>query len=364
MFNAIPTGGAAAEPRSARGRLSTDIAASDYIRRSACAVGGRRGHKEWEHFAILAADVDLLVNFSCCDEQRPGAARGAELPRLVLLVRAGGWDGDVETFTMQESRVPAGRVDVRLGNNRLSLDDEGFEIHSVLRDRPVEVELRLRPVTAPAFVPGIPMLDGPPLHWLVVPRLVVDAGRVRIGDRTYVLDGALAYHDHNWGYFAWGHDVAWEWGFVLPDDPQVPWSVTFVRLTNRARTSALSHKVLVWRGEQLAYVFRESDVRAETALHYFRPPSIFKVPRPMALVAPQSATDIPNAIDTRAAVGGDWIECACRPEHLAQVLIPSEADLGVTIFNEVAARAAVRGCIAGESFDFKGKSILEFIRYV
>jgi hypothetical protein len=339
------------------------VAASDYVRASPAWLGGPTAHKEWQHFAVLAPDVDLLVNFSLCDDVRPGAPVGGETPRIVVLVRErdGRWDGDVETFARENAVVRRGDIDLRFGENRLLFGDT-FEIAVALRERPIQMELSLRPLTQPAFVPSIPMLDGPPLNWVVVPRLEVH-GTLVVGGTTYALDEAPAYHDHNWGQFLWGHDVAWEWGFVLPDDSSVPWSVTFVRLTDRRRTTALAHKVLVWKRDELARIFREHEVAGQTALGHLRMASVFKIPRPLALAAPGTATDVPTRFDTRAAAGDDRLECRCVPHDVAQVLIPSETELGVTIFNEVSARTRVSGRIRGESIEFAGRSVMEFIRY-
>src|SRR5207342_625444 len=116
--------------------------------------------------------------------------------------------------------------------------DGAFRIHVELCDRPIRVDLVLLPVTRPALVHNIAMLEGPPLHWPVTPRLLA-TGIATVAGRTHRLDREPSYHDHNWGPFRWGHDISWEWGFALPPDPECPWTLTFVRLTNRGRTNAL-----------------------------------------------------------------------------------------------------------------------------
>src|SRR5262249_37636824 len=138
--------------------------------------------------------------------------------------------------------------------------------------------------------------------------------------------------------FLWGHDVAWEWGFVLPESECVPCCLTFVRLTNRARTAALEQGLFLWRAERAVGVFRQHDVRFATDPTLLKPRRIFKVPRAMALVTPEAACDVPRSLEVHAAAGRDWVECRAEACQVAQVLIPSETGLGVTIFNEVTAR--------------------------
>ncbi len=348
---------------SSPGRVAAAVLQTDYTRRPLIKPAQGSAHKEWQHFVVLTDSVDLLVNFSVSDDVRPQAPPGAELPRLVLVVNDGEWDGDVETFAAAETRVVGGRIDFTFAHNRLVFEDGSFHISVRLRERPVSLDLRLTPVTEPAYIPSIPMLEGPPLHWTVVPRLLV-TGTITVNGRRHELDRAPAYHDHNWGHFYWGHNISWDWSFVLPADPTNPWSLTFLRLTDRIRSVALAQDILVWRGERMVEVFREREVELQPANSHLEAQQVFKVPRTMALLAPELTADIPAGFTARGRNWRDWIECSCTPYAISQVLIPSETDLGVTIFNEVNARSTVRGCIAGEDFSFSGRSIMEFIRYV
>ena len=340
--------------------ITRAISSVDHMRRSP-GFGPVRKHKEWQHFVILTPEIDLLVNFSSCDDVRPQAGEEAEFPRVIVLARTTHWDGDVDTFAVGECNIRGGLIDMTLAHNRLVFEDGCFHISVAMRQRPISMELRLVPRTVPVYVPRIRMIEGPLLNWTVVPRLDV-YGTVNVGDRSIRLDGAPAYHDHNWGPFFWGHDCAWEWGFVLPDDPAVRWSLTFVRLADRARTKAIAQSLLLWKGDVLDRVFFEKQVDWRPSLEFLRLPRIFKVPRPMALLAPEAVADVPRRVEVTARNGDDWVEVHGEPYDLAQVLIPSEARLGVTIFNEAASRAVVRGRARGEDFSYTGKSTLEFIR--
>jgi len=343
-------------------RCAAGIEALDYARRPPPRSDGSSHHKEWHHFVVLGAGVDLLVNFSTCAEGL-GAGNTAETARIVLLVRTGtgGWRGCVESFAPGRVRVAAGTIDFDFAGNILRWHGSRFALAVALAAPRLRLELTLTPVTMPAFSPNIPMLDGPPLHWVVVPRLDV-VGWLEVDDTRIDLSGTRAYHDHNWGEFRWGHDVAWEWGFVLPDTADVPWTVTFVRLTNRARTMVLEHRCLLWKGTELVRIFREPDLVAGPSAAFLDPATIFRIPPPMALLVPERAVDVPAAFRCRADDGPDWLDCAWQGEALAQVLIPSETGLGVTIFNEVLARCDVRGQLGREPIAFTGRSVMEFIR--
>jgi hypothetical protein len=341
-------------------RIARTVARTDYTRRSPFSIGGRGGHKEWHHFCILGPEVELLVNFSLSDDVRPEAAPGAELARLTLLVRDRHWDGDVELFAPDEVEVRGGKVDLTFGPNRLRFTDGAYHITVRMRDRPVTVDLELRPLTMPGMAPNIPLPDGPPLHWAIVPRLRAN-GVVTLAGRPYRFVDVLAYHDHNWGHFLWGHAFSWIWGFSLPRAAEVPWSLAFVRLTNRIRTRALAQGLFLWKHAWNHRVFLEDDLELRMDLGALRPERIAKFPRVMALLSSDGLTDVPRWVEMHAAGDGDALHYRFDAEALAQVVIPSETDLSVTIINEVTGKSSLHGTIRGERLDFEGRAVCEFL---
>jgi hypothetical protein len=341
-------------------RIPDMLARDDYVRRSPAHFGGPAGHKEWLHFCVLGPDLDLLVNFSFCDDVRSDRARNEEVARVIVLARHGGWDGDIDAFAADEVRVAHAGVDIALGENRLVLCDGTYHLRLRLRDRPIAAELVLRPLVEPARAPNIPLRDGPPLHWVVTPRLVA-TGWVTIGRRTVRLSDTLAYHDHNFGHFRWGQDFSWRWAFALPDDGTVPWTVAFATLASRARNHALSQGVFVWRGARLCRTFRDGDITIESSPEFLALPRVFKIPRVMALLSPDVPTDVPRAVRLRAEAEGDRVDYEFSPEDIGQVVIPNETDLDVTILNETTGRSRIHGEIRGESFAADGRSVFEFL---
>src|SRR5438309_9853074 len=107
------------------------------------------------------------------------------------------------------------------------------------RGRPVAADLVRRPLTAPARAPNIPMIEGPALHWIAIPRLAA-TGTVTVGGNTNRLVDVNAYHDHNFGNLLWGRNFSWRWAFALPPDAAQPSTCTVASLAYRARSQAPS----------------------------------------------------------------------------------------------------------------------------
>lgn len=335
------------------------IRRADYLRRSPARAGGSAGHKEWLHFCVYGPSIDVLVNFSIVDDVRPGAPAGAEFARVVVLVRTDGWDGDVERFESEVVRVRGGGIAMCFGSNSVRYEGGAYVIAVELARRPISLRLRIVPRALPSLANNIQLDPGPPINWLVLPRCVA-SGEVVVEGRAYALVDAPAYHDHNWGRFAWGRDFAWEWGFGLPPTAENPWTLVFVRLSNRAHTRALMQAVFLWRGAYQQRVMRAAEVTV-TREGLLRPTRVFKVPRPMALVAPGTATDVPKRLILRAAADGDRVEGVFEAEDLAQVIIPNDHDPGVTIIHEVSGTVTVEGEVLGERVAMEGRAIFEFL---
>jgi len=335
---------------------TSGVEAMDFTRGASAPAFGQRAYKEWHHFVVFAEDLEVLVNFSLCDRLAADGGQLCEQPRLVCFVRhRGRWLGDIENFSLDEAAVERGRIHFDLGDNHLEYRDGSYRIRAALRSHSISLDLELTARTRPVFIPSTSMHDGPPLHWCVIPRMQA-RGTVVVEGETLVVDSP-AYHDHNWGHFLWGHDLSWEWGFILPDDPSVPWCVVFVRLTNRSRTTALNHNLLLWRDDMLLRAFHEGQIVTHISPRPFRTGAVFQAPRAAAMLAPGRAFDLPETFD-------DEVSLVCTPYDVARVMIPSETDLGLTIFNEVSSRVVVHGRVGGERIEFSGRSMMELIRHV
>jgi hypothetical protein len=330
----------------------------DGVRSSPVPVGaGASWEKEWFHFAILGQREDTILNLSFGGDARPAAAPGERVARTILLVHDHGWFGGIESTPERDIEIGPG-LRVQLGNNVVRFEGGRFILSAALEGRPASLYLMARPLTRPLLVEGdrAARQSG----WAVIPRLV-GRGSVVAGRRVHRLEEALIYHDHNWGRWRWGDDLSWEWGFGLPDDPSVPWSLVFSRTSDRARGLTSSLRLLAWNGESMIRRFDSAEIRI-TPEGQARSIQVPKVPPPMAMLAPELTTEVPERLHVEADSGDDRLALDFKIEAIVQILVPNERDLGVTVINETVGRVRADGRIAGETVRMDGRGHIEFVR--
>jgi hypothetical protein len=308
-------------------------------------------HREWLHFVVHDAALDLLVNFSVT---RFG---GKEWGQLLLLVRdpAGAWEGDVVRLPTEAIELGRGAVRMRLGESWVVFDG-AFRLRAHLPERHLSVDLTVEPRCFPYLIQNAGPADDAPIHWTVAPRLVASGAVVR-GGRVFALREAAAYHDHNWGAFA-GRDLAWDWCCTLAGADS-PWSIVFVRLLDRARARVFSQGVLVWDGAHRAGAFRSPHVQIrEEGMR--RTDGGLRVPRGLGFVAPPVAS-FAARVRVTASAGDDWLIGSVTTSDAARVLVPRDTDSGTAVLKEIVGRASFEGRIHGRSVAFESHAFLEMV---
>lgn len=341
----------------------------DFYRRSPSRFGLPAEHKEWQHFIVHGEDLQLIVNFNLLDDLWSESRKG-EVARLIVLLaerQPGGsraWRGDVQSFEPSEIEVDAGGIEARFGRNAMRFSGGAYQLS--LDVEGLRGEIELVPMVEAEKIANLPLTPGRPIHWVVVPRLEASA-RVALrsedgSEREVSFDGALAYHDHNWGHFRWGDDFTWEWGSALPKRNASPWSLLFVRSSDRGRRKTRCQLLQVWRGNERQRLFLEDRIQVEPTGR-FEAPQRLRVPRIMGLAADENACDVPERYRVEAESEGDWLRFEFVTRELSQIIIPNETDLcGVTTVNEAAGETTLEGEILGESFRMEGHGVFEFVR--
>ncbi len=314
--------------------------------------------KEWMHFALgLPGGGQLLVNLSVTTSQVDHQAR--RQTRLITLAWDGAWNGRVQSFEDDRVVGESGRLDLTIGDSRLAWQSGAY--HLRLRTEEISSNLILRPATLPTLASSVSLDASNVLRWVVVPRLFAE-GWLRVGDRSQHLQRALAYHDHNWGRFRWGGELAWEWGYFHPRDPGCPWDVVVARVCDGLGHRSISQTVLVWRNNRLLRVF-ESQETAFSAHGVRVAERPFSIPAIAALLAPGSSSGVPARFCVEAQGLSDESKLEFEPTECARVVLPSEAQpLKLVLLNETRGPARVSGRVAGESFTFESDAMMEFVR--
>jgi hypothetical protein len=325
----------------------TDIWRIDGIRPSS-------GFKEWQHFALFAPGMDLIVNFSI--DERADSKRTA---RVIVLAKTDHWHGALDTADAEISRdarrasFGAASLDIRNGVYRVSVD---WPQHGI------GIAATLRPVTVPLYATHRPTADGGRLYWALVARLTTE-GTATLGRRTYALINTLAYHDHNWGTFSWGSDFAWEWGAFLPDSPACPYSCVFSRVTNRARTLVQSQHLFVWKDTRNVLAADDDDVVKEEYAGQLLETHPFRLPAEMALTDGRRDAGLPTGIEIRGSAGPDMMTIAFQCDSSSRILIPSERDpFGTIAINELVGDVIASGNLSNEALSWRGRGIFELLR--
>lgn len=334
------------------------LARSDFIRTPVLATARPDGFKEWYHFVVHRPGRRILINFSLTSDTSRGA-QPRQTPRVIVIAHDQRWTGTVERFDDADVAVSADLATLAVGGNRMIVGPDGYRVVINLPSNDIHGELLLTSVSRPFVVNNQPVGDGR-MCWLFVPRMRAD-GWLRLGGDEIRFHSDVAYHDHNWGHFRWGGDFGWSWGTILPPESESPWSLVFLRMTDRRRLRCLSQALYVWRHDEPAAIFRHASVKVKSSGLLGRVADC-TLPPPMGLVLGGDASDIPERVEVVATRAGDTVHAEFRPQSYARLAQPSEIclDRSVVLY-ETSCTARVTGSIGGEDIDFVGASVFELL---
>ncbi|WP_280835422.1 hypothetical protein [Mycolicibacterium frederiksbergense] len=338
--------------------MTAVLGQSDFLRAPVLAAARPDGFKEWHHFVVQAQGLRLLINFSLTNEtSRDGRLRLA--PRVIIIAHDQCWTGAIERYDDTALDISADLGDLTIGGNRMTVRPDGYHVVIDLPGHDIGGEIHFTSASRPFVVNNQPVGAGR-MCWLFVPRLRAD-GWLRIGARDHRLDADVAYHDHNWGRFWWGDDFGWTWGTILPHDPADPWSLVFLQMTDRRRLHCLSQALYVWRHDEPAAIFRHAALRVRSSGRLERPADC-TLPPPMRLLLDGSGPQVAERVEISATRAGDTVHAEFRPHSHARLGQPSELCLDrATVLCETTGSARVSGSIDGESIDFTGAGVFEFL---
>ncbi len=321
----------------------------------------RASFKEWFHFNVLdpTGACDVIVNLSLAgDVTRAGGGRAD----VIALVHRDGWWGDIASFDATAARAHPNRLALRVaGAAALDYAQQAYALHAEVPG--LRLRLALRPLAEPMLLWNDTPLGSGHLNWLIAPHLAADA-TVELPGETVDLHDALGYHDHNWGFWRWGDDFGWEWGFGA--QMQRPfgsgrWCLVFDRTTDRHGAASHEHTLALWRDEGLAKVFTRRQLRARRAGRFAGP--VPRRPGAAQLVADGAVLTVPARLQASARddAEGDWLDFEYTVHAALQIGVPSENGFGLVGLNETFGTLAVQGRVRGEPIAFDSRACFEFL---
>ena len=170
---------------------------------------------EWLYFNGTAPDGSVRFYLTFMTGPRSGAAGRSAGVRLQLER-----DGKMASFSrhavVPEAPLLAGAPDLDIAGNRVRLEGLRYLISLDLDSEGggpgVKGEVALEAPPGRSVPPFVMRGLGGWLSGYVVPVLSgAMSGALSVSGRTVPLDGAIGYHDHNWGFW---RGVSWQWGQV------------------------------------------------------------------------------------------------------------------------------------------------------
>ena len=315
-----------------------------------------RAYKDWLHLNVFdpRQDVTALVNVSLHGppEDRRARAVGVALAHL----GQGGWAGGIEIAGFRE--VSIGPQGILLGTVSLSVAPDQRAIHAAVRmaEDGLEADLVAEPLAAAFGFDLRSPFGGGWISWWAMPLLSV-SGEIRSDGRRIALDGALGYHDHNWGRWFWGDDAAWEWGaFVLPEART---AIIFARACDRARRhygpaffcATTAERRIVFPPERVSVSFQGALGPVDR-----------RVPGVLAAIHPDRLRPaLPRSIEIVSAEGSNTLRLVVEGSSAAQLLLAEPTRPGYAYINEIAGVCSASGRIFGTEIAATGTGVFEYV---
>jgi hypothetical protein len=165
---------------------------------------------EWHYFNLVSGSDEWWHITYLVGGAIPAGRWGG---RVMITHRrpTGGYERFTADVPSDAVILDTARADLRIGRNTVLQRDGVYLLraHILGASGPLDLELSLRPLPNRYF-PPVELRADELLSGYVVPGLAaVGSGKICIARRCTRVDGAPAYHDHNWGVW---RGVTWEWG--------------------------------------------------------------------------------------------------------------------------------------------------------
>ena len=313
-------------------------------------------YKDWLHVNLVDHRSGAVGLVNCSLHGAPSDPRARAVAAALVDVPGVGWAGNVAVRDLDRAQLRPGGVAVDVAALAVDHAAGSVEASAHLRDDALSLRLSARAeAPATAVEERLPFGDGW-ISWYVVPRLAV-TGHLAVGEARLDLAGASAYHDHNWGRWHWGDDVAWDWGCFLAPAPGP--AVVVARTADRSRRR-LGPPFVVVQAEGRRRTYRGAAVTLERSGHH--PGLLRRVPGAMAaLRSDRAAPRLPAAVIVAVDDGRDRLRLRFSVRAAAQLVLADPVTGRHSFLHELSGEFVCDGRVAGSDVGDRGLGVVEIL---
>jgi hypothetical protein len=182
---------------------------------------------------------------------------------------------------------------------------------------------------------------------------------VDVSGEYFRIEGAPAYHDHNWGRFRWGGSYAWQWGVALPEDDS-GYGLVFDRVVNTSSRQIIVQGTMLIQGGSHLRTFIDPEVSC--AWDEPRSRSTYRIPSITRIASPGDGIEVPTVCRVSSQRKRDRVDLGLWPRDAMEIGIPSDIDSEPPmILSEAFGDGQVQGSISGIPFKNRVLGVFEQI---
>lgn len=315
----------------------------------------RARYKDWLHLNVFDHASGAVGLFNGSLHGPPEDERSCIVGTALVHHPDCGWVGNTEVGGYEASAV--GIASVALHDTAIALEADGLVRASATMPRDaLHARLAARPQTAALDIDlPLPLGDGW-ISWRVVPVLSLE-GEISLGGRAIALEGAVGYHDHNWGRWRWGDDLGWEWGaFVSGDNGPV---IVVTRTTDRAHRMLSAPFVTVDSGPvRRSFSGRQVGMRTSGRCDA----RLRRLPGALAaLHESRRSIRLPAQLAVGAHDGWSRLDLQFTARAAAQLIAAEPTTRGYSFIHELVGTFTARWESGGRARQIEGLGVFEYV---
>lgn len=295
-------------------------------------------YKEWHHFVFVEPIRRVFGLINCSISGNPYSQTGVHGSLLSVFWRTGGkLQAGMESWPSGQLQLDRNGSTIAVGTAEVRVEPSAYILHGELEDPAFRFSLRFES-TAPMLTLSVADPGSDYVRWVLSPQSVV-RGQVVTPEWTAVTDGAIGYHDHNWGRFSWGSAFGWDGGlFVSPESASASQATV---LALRLRYPGMSTPDLLFFGEGRDPLEQVRPDRASirTAGRWEKP--VARLPGAARLAFPQRHPLVADRMHLRVRTSDGPLSLDFQGEELQQIVAAEPGGCGYTELNELFGHAVV-----------------------